>query len=82
MDVCWHDITETADLDLYLGPDTCETETVVTVVCGEVSGELDRVASRDEDGGLVMVYQARIDGFGEAGASRRSKVAALTSCCV
>jgi hypothetical protein len=65
MDVHWHDITETADLDLYLGPDTCKTETVVTVVCGEVSGELDRVVSRREDGGIVMVYEARIDGLGE-----------------
>jgi hypothetical protein len=51
----WHDITGTADVDRYIGPGTFETETVVTVVCGEVSGELDRVASRDEEGGLVMV---------------------------
>ena len=36
----------------------------MTVICGEVSGELDRVVSRDEDGALVMVYEARIDGLG------------------
>jgi hypothetical protein len=63
MDVRWHDITNTAELDLYLGPDTFDTETVVTVVCGEISGELDRVVSRDQDGGLVLHYEARIDGL-------------------
>jgi hypothetical protein len=63
--VRWHEITDAADFDLYLGPDTCETETVVTVICGEVSGELDRVVSRDEDGGLVLVYEARIDGLSD-----------------
>jgi hypothetical protein len=63
MDVRWHDITNTAELDLYLGPDTFDTETVVTDVCGEISGELDRVVSRDQDGGLVLHYEARIDGL-------------------
>jgi hypothetical protein len=67
MDVRRHHVTDAADLDLYLGPDTFETETVVTAICGEVSGELDRVESRDEAGGIIMVYEARI--------------AALTSCC-
>lgn len=39
MDVHWHNITDAADFDRYLGPGTFETETVVTVVCGAVSGE-------------------------------------------
>jgi hypothetical protein len=67
MDVLRHDIADVADLEIYDGPDTdiLGTQTVVTVICAEVSGELDRVVSRDEDGGLVMVYEARIDGLGE-----------------
>jgi hypothetical protein len=84
MDVRWHDITDPANLDLYLylGPGTFDTETVLTVICGEVSGELDRVVSCDEDGGLVMVYEARIDGLADGQASRRSKATAPTSSCV
>jgi hypothetical protein len=66
MDVLRHDIADVADLEVYDGPDTdiLGTQTVVTVICGEVSGELDRVVSRNEDGELVMVYEARIDGLG------------------
>ena len=65
MDVLRHDIADVADLEIYDGPDTdiLGTQTVVTVICGEVGGELDRVVSRDEDGGLVIVYEARIDGL-------------------
>jgi hypothetical protein len=65
MDVLRYDITDLVDFDLYLAPGMFETETVVTVICGEISGELDRVVSRDEDGGLVIVYEARIDGLGD-----------------
>jgi hypothetical protein len=45
MDVLRHDIADVADLEIYDGPDTdiLGTQTVVTVVCGEVTGELDRV---------------------------------------
>jgi hypothetical protein len=64
-DVRWHGISDLADLDLYLGPDTIEVETAVTVVSGRVSGELDRTVSRDDDGGLGVVYEARLDGLGE-----------------
>jgi hypothetical protein len=65
IDVLRHDIADVADLEIYDGPDTdiSGTQTVVTVICGEVSGELDRVVSRDEDGALVIVYEARIDGL-------------------
>jgi hypothetical protein len=59
-----HDITELAALEIQDGPDAdvLGTHSVVTVICGEVSGELDRVVSRDEDGGLVVVYEPRIGG--------------------
>jgi hypothetical protein len=65
MDVRWHDVIDVANMECYDGPDTdvLGTETVLTAVCGRVSGELDRVVSRDEDGGLIVVYQARIDGL-------------------
>jgi hypothetical protein len=65
IDVRWHDVADVADIDLYLGPDAIEIETAVTVVWGRASGELDRTVSRDDDGGLVVVYEARIDGPGE-----------------
>jgi hypothetical protein len=67
MDVLWHDIIDVDDIDRHDGPDadTLGTQTVVTVICGEVSGELDRHVSRDDDGGLVVAYEARIDGLGE-----------------
>jgi hypothetical protein len=63
--VHWHDITDAVDLEIYDGPewDILGTETVVTVVCGCICGELDRVVSRDEEGTLVLVYEARIDGL-------------------
>jgi hypothetical protein len=64
-DVRWHDITDPADLNLHLGPGEVDTETVVTAFCGEVSGEIDRDVTRDDDGGLVLVYAARIDGLGD-----------------
>jgi hypothetical protein len=41
MDVFWYDNTDLANLNLHLGMDTSDTETMATVVCGEVSGELD-----------------------------------------
>jgi hypothetical protein len=50
---------------LYLGPDTFDTKRVVTAICGHVNGELDRVVSRDQDGVLVMRYEARVDGLGD-----------------
>jgi hypothetical protein len=65
VDVLRYDITDLAEFDLYLAPGMFETETMVTVICGEVSGELDRVVSRDEDGALVIVYEARIDGLSD-----------------
>jgi hypothetical protein len=67
MDVRWHDITDTADFEVHDGPDTDNlgTQTVVTVICGRVSGELDRIVARDEDGSLLAVYEARIDGLGD-----------------
>ena len=39
---------------------------MLTVICGRVSGELDRVVSRAEDGGLVIVHEARIDSLRES----------------
>ncbi len=63
MDVLRYDVTNLADVNGYLDMDTSETETILTVISGRVSGELDRVVSREEDGGLVLSYQARIDGL-------------------
>jgi hypothetical protein len=67
MDVLRHEVIDVADIDSYDGPDAdvSGAQTVVTVVCGRVSGELDRAVSRDEDGALVVVYEARIDGLNE-----------------
>lgn len=65
VDVLQFDIIGIADFDLYLAPGMVDTKTAVTVICGRVSGELDRGVSRDDDGGLVGVYEARIDGLGE-----------------
>jgi hypothetical protein len=63
VDVRWHDITDPTDLNLHVGPGEVDTETVVTAFCGEVSGEIDRDVTRNDDGALVMVYAARIDGL-------------------
>lgn len=68
LEVLWHNVIEVADIESCDGPeiDVLGTQTVATVVCGRVSGELDRVASRDDDGGLAIVYEARIDGLGDS----------------
>jgi len=65
LDVIRHAITDVAQLGTYDGPDDdiLGAQTAVTVVCGRVSGELDRVVSRDGDGQLVVIYEARIDGL-------------------
>ena len=60
-----HGVTDLADINGYLGIGESETETIATVICGRVSGELDRVVYRNEDGGLVIVYKARIDGLSD-----------------
>jgi hypothetical protein len=67
LEVLRYEVTDLADLGIYDGPDTdiLGTKTVVTVICGDVSGELDRLVSRHEDGALVIVYEARIDGLGK-----------------
>jgi hypothetical protein len=56
MDVLRRDVIDVAELEMYDGPDKdiVGTQTVVAVICGWVSGELDRVVSRDKDGGLVV----------------------------
>ena len=66
MKVLRHDVTDLADVNSHLGIGESETETIATVICGEVSGELDRVVSRDEDGGLAARYEARIDGLNDS----------------
>jgi hypothetical protein len=63
MAVLWHDIADPTEL--FLGPDKFDTQTVVTAACGEISGELDRLVSRDLDGGRVVRYATRIDGLGD-----------------
>jgi hypothetical protein len=67
IDVLRHHVDDLAGLDCYNGPDTdiLGTETVLTVVCGEVVGEIDRVVSRAADGALVMVFEARVDGLSQ-----------------
>jgi hypothetical protein len=65
VNVLRHGVTELADVNSYLGIGESETETIATVVSGPVSGELDRVVSRDEVGALVAHYQARIDGLND-----------------
>ncbi len=65
MNVLRHDVTDLADVNSQLDIGDSETETIATVICGTVSGELDRVVSRDEVGGLVARYEARIDGLQE-----------------
>jgi hypothetical protein len=63
MDVLRYEVTDLAAINGYLDMDTSETETILTAISGRVSGELDRVVTREEDGGLVLSYVARIDGF-------------------
>jgi hypothetical protein len=66
MDVRWHDVIDVVDIEIYDGPDdVLGTRTVVTVICGRITGELDRVVARDEDGQLAIDYEARIDGLGQ-----------------
>jgi hypothetical protein len=63
MDVLRYDVTDLSQFDNYLGSEPSDTEVMVTVTCGEISGEIERVVSREEDGGLVATYGARVDGL-------------------
>lgn len=60
-----HELPDAYSLDI--GADTYDVTTAVTVIVGEVIGEIDRFVGRDDaDGPVVLSYAARIDGLDQS----------------